>query len=169
MKAAALHLPGLEMATNLFTENSNPRAYAEKLEEALVQAKAAAERDNRHEAPLDYAQPAQEHPGIDPNAPPKDYVPIAATPFNPSSVVSLKRKLMTALVGAVMSWIMVPRAFAANTDAMETLIDALGACFFLFMFGYSLYSAYKDIRKKLCTKGAGAQEVTNVKTVRNSN
>lgn len=169
MKAAELHLPGLELATSLLAENPAPGVYAQKLEEALAQAKAATERATRQAAPVDYAEPAQEHPAIDRFAPPKDYVPVAETPFHPSSVVSTKGKLLVALVGAFMSWTWIPRIFSADIGLGEALLNLLYSAFFLFMFGYSALNAYKDIRNKFAKKSAGAKESQNVKVVSDTN
>lgn len=165
MKAAELHLPGLELATSLLAENPSPGVYAQKLDEALAQAKAATERATRQDAPVDYAQPSEEHPAIDRFAPPKDYVPVAEIPFHPESAVSLKGKLLVALVGAFMSWTWIPRIFSSDITLGEAFLNLLYSAFFVFMFVYSALNAYKDIRNKYAKKSAGAKGSKNVKVL----
>lgn len=173
MKPAALHIPGLELAESLLAENASPRDYAEKLEqaltrareEALAQAIAACERGSRHAAPLDYAQPAQEHPAIERNAPPRDYVPVVEAPFHPSGAVSTKGKLVVSMVGAFMAWSWIPRVFADNIGMAELGMNVLLTAFYLFMFGYPLICIFRDLRKKYFKASPSAKDAKNGKAV----
>lgn len=169
MKPAAQHLPGLELASSLLAENTNPGDYATKLREALGQAQAALERDMRQDAPLDYAQISANQTETDHLAPPKDYVPVVKKSDPPGIMVNIPGKLVVSAVGGFLAWKCAPGIFDPDNSLVGTLLNTIITGFYLFMFGYALWSAMVEAHskyiKKFLLKFAGAKESKNVEAV----
>lgn len=169
MKPAAQHLPGLELATSLLAENTHPGEYAIKLQEALGQAQAALERDTRQHAPLDYAQISESQAVIDQLTAPKDYAPSVKKSPHESNVVGIPGKLVVAAVGGILAWKCAPGIFDLGNSIVGTLLNTAITGFYVFMFGYALWSALVEARSKYLKKFAGAKESKNVETVSDRN
>lgn len=169
MKPDAKHLPGLELALSLFTEDTSPRAFEQKLDTALAQSRADLERASRREPPLDYAQGegmTVKEPSF---GPPMDYVPVAPSPFNPAREISTTTKVVTALVGAFMTWHWVPNIFSAEHDGWAILLNLLFSAFWAFMFVYSSINVWRDFRAARAKKLNRDKDVQHGKAVRHSN
>lgn len=167
MKPDASHLPGLELANALFSEDGNPRVYGEKLSSALALSRAANERESRLEAPVDYAQPlVPQDPALDADGAPKDYVQPTGPVVHPVKTISVWAKLCIGLIGFMGVKGIYPSLFNMDDSIPVLILSWIGGLFWLFVFVYSLVGVCKDVTAFVRKKSALIRKSKNDKAVR---